>query len=90
MLTIHCCFFERQELITLTRVSSLGMIIGLLAIVQRTRLTKRIDFKTQTKITIIAAIVRGIVGITTAYIGWGVWALVTQELVANIISTSLL
>lgn len=83
-------FFERQELIALTRVSSLGLIIGSLAMVQRTRLTKRIDFKTQTKITIIAAIVRGVVGITTAFIGWGVWALVTQELTASIISASLL
>ena len=83
-------FFERQELIALTRVSSLGLIIGSLAIVQRTRLTKRIDFKTQTKITIIAAIVRGVVGITTAFIGWGVWALVTQELAASVVSTILL
>ena len=83
-------FFERQELIALTRVSSLGMIIGSLAMVQRTRLTKRIDFKSQTKITIIAAIIRGIVGITTAFIGWGVWALVAQELTANAVSTIML
>ena len=33
-------FFEREELIDLTRVSSVGMIIGALAIVQQTRLTK--------------------------------------------------
>lgn len=51
-------FFERQELVALTRVSSLGMIIGALALVQQTRLTKRIDFKTQTKITIIASVTR--------------------------------
>ncbi len=83
-------FFERNELIALTRVSSLGMIIGSLAMVQRTRLTKRIDFKTQTKITIITAIVRSVVGITTAFIGWGVWALVAQDLTASIVSTILL
>lgn len=83
-------FFGRQELIALTRVSSLGMVISSLAIVQRTRLTKHIDFKTQTKITIAAAIVRGVVGITTAFIGWGVWALVAQELTANAVSTIML
>lgn len=83
-------FFNRHELIALTRVSSLGMIIGSLAMVQRTRLTKRIDFKTQTKITIIAAVIRGVVGITTAFIGWGVWALVAQDLTASIVSTILL
>ena len=32
-------FFNRDELILLTRVSSLGMIIGALALVQQTRLT---------------------------------------------------
>ena len=83
-------FFGRQELIALTRVSSLGMIIGSLAMVQRTRLTKRIDFKSQTKITISSAIVRGVVGITTAFLGWGVWALVAQELASRFTSTILL
>ena len=36
-------FFEREELIPLVRVSSLGLIIGALGMVQQTRLTKRID-----------------------------------------------
>lgn len=83
-------FFGREELIALTRVSSLGMIIGALAFVQRTRLTKQINFKAQTKITIISAIVRSITGISTALCGWGVWALVSQELVGSIASTCLL
>ena len=41
-------FFNREELISLTRVSSLGLIIGALSLVQQARLTKRIDFKSQT------------------------------------------
>lgn len=69
-------FFERQELVALTRVSSLGMIIGALALVQQTRLTKRIDFKTQTKITIIASVTSGVIGIGMAFLDFGVWALV--------------
>jgi len=47
-------FFNREELTPLVRVSSLGLIIGALAMVQQTRLTKRIDFKTQTKITLVS------------------------------------
>ncbi len=73
-------FFHREELVALTRVASLGMIIGGLALVQRTRLTKRIDFKTQTKITIIASILSGIIGIGMALVDFGVWALVAQSL----------
>ena len=73
-------FFRREELIALTRVASLGMIIGALALVQQTRLTKRIDFKTQTKITIIASLSSGIIGIGMALTNFGVWALVAQTL----------
>ena len=83
-------FFERQELVALTRVSSLGMIIGALALVQQTRLTKRIDFKTQTKITIIASVTSGVIGIGMALLDFGVWALVAQQLSATTLRTILL
>lgn len=83
-------FFDRQELISLVRVSSVGMIIGALAIVQQTKLTKRIDFKSQTKITIVASVASGVIGIILAFIGFGVWALVVQVLASQVIRTVLL
>lgn len=83
-------FFGRVELVALTRVSSLSMIIGALAIVQQTRLTKRIDFKTQTKITLIASITSGVIGIVMALLGFGVWSLVAQQLSSQAIRTLLL
>lgn len=83
-------FFNRHELVSLTRVSSLSMIIGALALVPQTLLTKRIDFKTQTKITIIATIASGILGIIMALIGFGVWSLVAQQLLSQILRTVLL
>ena len=83
-------FFEREELILLTRVSSISMVIGALAIVQQTRLTKQIDFKSQTKITIIASILSGVVGIIMAVIGCGVWSLIAQQLSSQILRTILL
>ncbi len=43
------CFFERPELISLTRVMGIVLIINALSITQNTVLTKRIDFKTKTK-----------------------------------------
>ena len=84
------CFFEREELIPLVRVSSLGLIIGALGMVQQTRLTKRIDFKTQTKITIAATALSGIVGISMALAGFGVWALVAQQLTSQAVTTIML
>lgn len=83
-------FFNRQELISLTRVSSLGMIIGAFALVQQTRLTKKIDFKTQTIITLIASVSSGIIGIVMALLGCGVWSLVAQILSLQGLRTVLL
>lgn len=83
-------FFHREELIALTQVSSLGMIIGALGLVQQTRLTKCIDFKTQTKITIVASVGSGIVGIVMALMGFGVWSLVIQSLASQGLRTILL
>lgn len=83
-------FFEREELANLTRVSSLSLIIGALAIVQQTILTKKIDFKTQTRITIIASVSSGVIGIAMAILGCGVWSLVAQGLISQVLRTSLL
>ena len=83
-------FFSREELVALTRVSSLTMIIGALAMVQQTKLTKRIDFKTQTKITLIASLTSGVTGIVMAFLGFGVWSLVAQGIVLQILRTALL
>lgn len=83
-------FFEREELVALTRVSSFTVIIGAFAIVQQVRLTKRIDFKTQTKVTLIASILSGIIGIAMALLGMGVWALVFQGIIAQLLRTILL
>ena len=73
-------FFERPELVALTRAMSPVVIINALAMVQKARLTKRIDFKTQTKITVISATLSGIIGIGMALAGCGVWSLVGQQL----------
>ena len=83
-------FFERQELTALVRVSSSGLMIGALGLVQQTRLTKRIDFKTQTKITLVASSVSGLIGIGMALADFGVWALVGQQLTSQITNTILL
>lgn len=80
-------FFNRQELVALTRVSTLSLIIGALAMTQYVRLTKRLDFKSQTKITFLASICGGVIGIIMAYAGFGVWAIVGQYLGLHIVKT---
>ena len=91
--TLFCCakpisaFFERSELVVLTKVMSSVVVINALAIVQRARTTKAIDFKTQTKITFISSSGSGAIGIAMAYMGCGVWALVGQQISNQLLST---
>lgn len=80
-------FFEREEVTGLLRVLSLTVVIQAVAIVQNTILTKRIDFKTKTKATVISAVVSGAIGISTAFLGWGVWALAAQQISMQLVNT---
>lgn len=73
-------FFERPQLVALVRVMGLLLIIQALTIVQNTILTRKIDFKTKTKASFISAISSGTIGIFMAFMGFGVWSLVGQQL----------
>lgn len=83
-------FFDRPQLKALTQVMSVIVIINAFAIIQRTILIKRIDFKTQTKVSFISAITSGVVGIVLAFAGYGVWSLVGQQLSAQLLNSALL
>ena len=78
-------FFERPQLVSLTRVMGLLLIFQALSIVQYTILSRNIDFKTKTKASLISAIISGILGIAMAYLGYGVWSLVAQQLSRQLI-----
>lgn len=78
-------FFERPQLVSLIRVTGLLLIIQAFSIVQNTILTKRIDFKTKTKASLISAISSGLLGIGFALAGFGVWSLVGQQVFRQIL-----
>lgn len=80
-------FYNQPELIVITRYSTFGFIINSLAIVQRAQFTKRMDFKKQSKASISAVLISGIIGVAMAYHGYGVWALVFQGLINNFVNT---
>lgn len=80
-------FYNQPELTSVTRWIGLNLIFISLSIVQRTRLNIDLNFKLQAKVSLAAVIISGIAGITMAYNGWGVWALVFQSLSNNLLST---
>ncbi|MCU4157540.1 lipopolysaccharide biosynthesis protein [Carboxylicivirga sp. A043] len=73
-------FYDEPQLVQLTRVVGLTLIVNSLAIVQRAKFTINIDFKSQTKAAVSAITISGGVAIYLAYAGFGVWALVVQNI----------
>lgn len=75
-------FYGMPRLTEITRILGLGLIIGSLSAVHKTRLSIELKFKAQAEISLLSAIISGAVSITLAYNGFGVWALVVQSLVS--------
>jgi O-antigen/teichoic acid export membrane protein len=80
-------FFKQPILTPLTRALSLTIVINSFGMIQTSLLRKRIDFKTQTKVSLVASVVSGIVGISLATKGFGVWSLAVQQISSSLLST---
>jgi len=80
-------FYEEPELTSLLRVLGCLVIINSFTIIQRTILTKRVDFKLQAKISVITTILSGILGIYMAFKGFGVWSLVAKNISQSILAS---
>ncbi|WP_272582102.1 MULTISPECIES: lipopolysaccharide biosynthesis protein [unclassified Providencia] len=74
-------FYNQPELTPLTRVLALVVIINSFGITQRTKLSIKMDFKTQAKASLIAVTISSLTAFCLAYYNFGVWSLVAQTLV---------
>lgn len=80
-------FFEQPQLTDLTRILGLILFLNAFAIVQRTKLTIAIDFKSIAKSNVIGMITGGLCGVIAAVNGYGVWSLVIQMLIGSFASS---
>lgn len=83
-------FFDEPRLIPLVRVLAVVLIVDSLTIIQRTVLTKRIDFRLQTKISVVASVASGLIAVIMAYRGFGVWSLVARQVGQRVLISLLL
>lgn len=81
-------FFRQPMLADLTRILGLNLFINALAIVQRTKLTIAIDFKSIAKANVIGVVIGGLCGVIAAINEYGVWSLVIQTLVGSLASSA--
>lgn len=83
-------FYNEPRLVLLSKVLGFSFVINSFSLIQRTILTKELDFKTQMKISVISVIISGSVGIYLAYAGYGAFALIFQVLSKSAINSILL
>jgi O-antigen/teichoic acid export membrane protein len=73
----------------LLKVLGIVLIINAFGLIQRTLLNKEVNFKLQSKISIISSILSGVLSIWMASNGYGVWSLVYKSISMQLITTLL-
>lgn len=73
-------FYEMPILCPVLRIQSISLLLYAIISVQTTKLQSDLNFKSLAKANIISSPLSGIIAIIFAYCGFGVWALVIQNL----------
>ena len=83
-------FYNSQPLLPLVQVMALSFVINAFSSVQSIRLRKELNYTLLTKISLISSFSSGVLGISLALWGAGVWSLVVQTLTMGVIYNMLI
>lgn len=83
-------FYHEPQMVPVLRVLSVTLIFGSFNSIQNAYLIRKMMFKKLFFRSLGAVAISGTVGILAAYAGWGVWALVTQQLTNQLSITIIL
>lgn len=83
-------FYNMDELTVLIRAQSLIVFIGSFNTVQQAVMSRRMQFKKNFQARIIACVASGVIGIISAYNGFGVWSIIVLNILNNLIYTVIL
>lgn len=83
-------FYENQELISVLRVLGITILISGVKNVQQAYVSKTLQFKKFFFATLGGTLGAAVIGIVMAYKGFGVWALVAQQLFNTLVDTIIL
>lgn len=79
-------FYDTPVLEDLMHVTSLSFLYGAFGTPQKIILQRRLDFKTPAIISIVCQLISGVVGLSLAYTGHGVWSLVISSFVSGLLN----
>ena len=80
-------FFKESRLVNLTRFMAFNLLIVSFGLIQNTKFRKNIDFKSMAKVRLISVLMSGIIGVTLAYMEFGVWSLAIQQVTNQLFTT---
>ena len=80
-------YFELPILKPLAYLMSVNLFLSALGSVPKTMLTKRLEFRSMLNISVMASFLSGIVAVLLAWMGYGVWSLAWQTIVATSITS---
>ncbi len=83
-------FYNQPILEEILPVFGIVVFIDSFSLIQKTDLTRRLDFKLLAKISVVSNIVGGLIGILAAFMGLGVWSLVLKSIIQKLTSTLML
>ncbi|MGL5414435.1 MAG: lipopolysaccharide biosynthesis protein [Clostridium sp.] len=74
-------FFGEPQLSKVLRILAIVLIINSFGLIQRTIMTRNLEFKLQMIINMVASVGSGIIAITLAFMGFGIWSLVFRMVI---------
>lgn len=83
-------FYNMPVIKNVLRVLSINLFIGAINSVQNSKIAKDMKFKKLFISSLFAVVASGITGVIMAYNGFGVWALVAQQIINQLMSTIIL
>lgn len=83
-------FYEESQLVSIFRVLSSILFLGAMNSIQNAVISRTMQFKKLFFSSLWAVVISGIIGISLAYANFGIWALVFQSLISQMIITVIL
>ncbi len=83
-------FYGVSSLTPLLRVLALGMAFRSLSLVPQAILRRRLRFDSLAQVNFLGTLLGGAAGVVLALFGYGVWALVAQNLMVSVVATALI
>ena len=78
-------YYDTPEVLPVLRAISLILLFGAVASVQYAIVMREMTFRRRFVVSLVSTVAAGGVGIAMAYLGFGVWALVAQQLLDSLI-----